>query len=146
MQPDLLDWQPPAVVARFEPARVKGATWEMRFARAVSETLHDCGLGREEVAARMSAFLGERVSVNMLNAYASTARPEHRLTLGRLLALLHATGDRRLLEMIGAECGWAVVERKFLPLIELAAVQEAEARLKRRANQLRAKAAAEGAL
>lgn len=145
-QPDLLAWTAPDVVARFAPERVKGATWEMRFSRAISETLHDCGASREEIAVRMSGFLGEKVSVAMLNAYASTARTEHRMNLGRLLALLVATGDRRLLEMIAGECGWAVVERKFLPMIELAAVQEAKARLEKRANVLRAAAKEGGAL
>lgn len=148
-QPDLLDWTPPEVVAAYAPERVRGATLEARFARAISETLADAkarGLEREVVAQRMGAFLGERVSTNMLNAYSSVARTEHSIGLPRLLALLSVTGDRRLLEMIAAELGWAVVDRKYLPLIELAAVQEQEQRLARHARQLRRAAIAGGAL
>jgi hypothetical protein len=148
-QGDLLDWQPPEVTAAYAPERVRGATLQGRFARAISETLTDAdkrGAGREEIAQRMSAYLGERVSVNMLNAYASVARTDHSIGLPRTLALLHATGDRRLLEMLAAECGWAVIERKHLVLIELAAVQEAEQQLARRARGLRKAAISGGAL
>lgn len=148
-QLDLLAWEPPAVVAAFRTERVRAATWEGRLARAVAETLHDAqtaGLSRETVAERMSLFLGERVSVNMLNNYASISRTDHRLPLARLLGLLHATGDRRLLQMLAEECGWAVIDAKYLPLIELAAVQEAEQALAKRARRLRSQAKAGGAL
>lgn len=148
-QPDLLDWQPPAVLAAYRPERVRGATLAARIARAISETLADAdrrGMSREEIASRMSAYLGERVSVNMLNAYASTARTDHSIGLPRTLALLRATGDRRLLEMLAEECSWAVIERRHLVLIEMAAAHEAGRRLARHQRTLRRAARAGGTL
>jgi hypothetical protein len=147
-QADLLDWTPPEVTQAFRPERVRGATLEARIKRAISETLRDAdsrNLHREEIARRMSDYLGERVSVNMLNAYASVARTEHSIGLPRALALVAVTEDRRLLEMLAAECGWAVIERRHLPLIELAAVSEAEERLAKHKRSLRRQARSGGA-
>lgn len=145
-QPDLLDWTPPAPVAAFAPELVRGATLEARIARAVSVALQDCKLTRDEIAARMGAWLGSKVSTNMLNAYASAGRQDHPIGLTRFLALVHATGDRRLLELLAEMFGWAVIERRHLPLIEIAAVQERLDELNRTKDALRRQARAGGGL
>lgn len=145
-QPDLLDWTPPAPVAAFAPEQVRGATLEARIARAVSVALQESKLTRDEIAARMSAWLGEKVSLNMLNAYASVARGDHSIGLSRFLALVQATGDRRLLELLAEMFGWAVIERRHLPLIEMAAVQERLDELHRTKDALRRQARAGGGL
>ena len=145
----LLDWAPPAPVRRFAEERVRAQTFCERMARAISATLRDAdgdGHPREEIARRMSAYLGERVSLNVLNAYASQARVQAIINLPRFVALLHATGDQRLLELLAEPFGWAVVERRYLPLIELAAVQERQNDLERQKKVLRRRARAEGAL
>jgi hypothetical protein len=131
----LLDWQPPQPVARFEPARVRPATFSGQVARAVSEALRDAaaaGLSREEVAARMSAIAGERISKAMLDAYATQAREEHTSSLPRFVALVQATGDRRLLDMLAAPMGWAVIEQADVELIERAALQQHAEEVNRR--------------
>lgn len=135
-QPDLLEWQPPETVVAFEPAHVRAATVAASIARAVAATLRDCGQPRDEVAERMSGYLGERVSKAMLDAYASEARREHAIPVTRLIALMHATGDRRLLQLIAEPMGWAVIERRHLPLIEVAAIREKEDELRRTREQL----------
>lgn len=135
-QLDLLEWEPPAVVRAFAPELVRGATLEARISRAVSVALQECGLTRQQVAERMTAFLGERVSVPMVNAYASPARAEHAISLTRFIALVHATGDRRLLEFLAEPAGLAVVERQHVPLIEVAMIGERRAELKRREEAL----------
>lgn len=135
-QPDLLDWQPPETVVAFEPAHVRAATVAASIARAVAATLRDSPLRREEVAARMTAYLGERVPKNMLDAYASEARQDHPIPVTRLIALMHATGDRRLLQMLAEPLGWAVIERRHLPMIEVAAIREHEDELRRRREAL----------
>ncbi len=145
-QPDLLDWTPPEPVAAFAPEQVRGATLEARIARAVSVALQDSKFTREEIAGRMSAWLGEKVSLNMLNAYASVARQDHPIGLSRFLALVQATGDRRLLELLAEPFGWAVIERRHVPLIEMAAIREQEDELRRRRDALARKARAEGGL
>lgn len=135
-QPDLLEWQPPETVVAFEPAHVRAATVAASIARAVAATLRDCSLPRDDVAQRMSAYLGERVSKAMLDAYASEARREHAIPVTRLIALMHATGDRRLLQLLAEPLGWAVIERKHLPMIEVAAIREKEDELRRTREQL----------
>jgi hypothetical protein len=148
-QMELLDWQPPSPTRRFDDNRVRSSKLKDRLALAVAATLKDAdgrGLYREEIARKMSDFLGERVSTNMLNAYASQAREDHAISVPRLMALVHATGDQRLLELIAEPLGFAVVERRFLQVIELAAVQSKADELDRRAKELRARAKSEGAL
>ncbi len=102
VQPSLLEWAPPAPYAEQD---VRAATLAGSISRAVAQTLRECTLDRTEVARRMSAFLGEPVSLAMLNAYASQAREDHSISAVRLLALMHATGDTRPLEL-GEYCSF----------------------------------------
>lgn len=128
-QLDLLDWTPPPATVRFDDAAVRAATIHARISRAIGVALKDAGADRAEIARRMAAFLGEAVPVNMLNAYASQAREDHVISVPRYLALMAATGDRRLLQLLAEDMGWAVVEKRHLPMIELAEVQEKLAEL-----------------
>lgn len=68
---DLLSWEAEPIVEAFAPERVRAASLRAKIARGVSEALKDCEHNRVVVADRMSEFMGESVSVNMLNAYAS---------------------------------------------------------------------------
>lgn len=135
-QPDLLSWEPPQPVQAFEPDRVRAVSLNGQIARAVAAALKECGMPREEVARRMGDFLGDKVSTNMLDAYASQARTEHPISLPRYLALTHATRDQRLLELFAQMFGWSVIDRKYLPMIELAAVRDKEDQLRKHANRL----------
>lgn len=145
-QPDLLSWKPPQTVLAFAAADVRGANLAARISRAVSVALRDCGQPRVRVAAAMSAYLGEDVSPAMLDAYASVGRDQHRISVPRMLALVHATNDRRLLELLAEPMGWAVIERRYLPLIEVAAIREQEDELRRRREALQRRARGDGAL
>ncbi len=148
-QMDLLAWQPPQPVRQFDEQRVRGVSIRERLSRAVSAALKDAdarGVTREEVAQRMTDYLGERVSLNALNACASQAREDHSISATRLMALLHATGDQRLVQLLVEPFGWAVIERKYLALIELAQVQEQAAALEKRSRDLRNRARSEGSL
>jgi hypothetical protein len=139
-QLDLLAWEPPETVARFDDRVIRAATIAGQISHAVAAALRDAddrGLYRDEVARRMGAYLGERVSVPMLNGYASEAREQNVISVPRLLALVHVTGDRRLLQMLAEPFGWAVIEGRHLPLIEIAAIREREDELRRRADALR---------
>ena len=145
-QPDLIDWAPPEAVVRFDDKQVRAATLASRICLAVSASLKDTGKSRAEIAQAMSDFLGESVTKNMLDAYASQAREDHAIPLARFVALLAATQDRRLLELIAEMMGWAVIDRRYLPLIKLAALQDRQADLARQADQIRRQAKREGAL
>ncbi|WP_439596493.1 DNA transposition protein [Falsiroseomonas sp.] len=145
-QPDLLSWEPPQTVLAFEEAEVRGSTLAARISRAVSVALRDCGKPRKQVARIMGEFLGEEVSPAMLDAYASVGRDQHRISMLRLMALLHATGDRRLLEILAEPMGWAVIERHHLPLIRAAALREREDELRREREALMRSARKHGAV
>lgn len=131
-QPSLLD-----APAGYPPEAVRAATLAGRISRAVAHTLRECALKREEIAERMSAFLGEAVSVTMLNVYASQAREDQNISAVRLIALAHATSDARLLDLLAAELGLAVVEREDLARLELLRLQDEERALKRRMDELK---------
>ena len=122
------------------------ATVAASIARAVAATLRDSPLKRDDIATRMSGYLGERVSKHMLDAYASEARQEHAIPVTRLIALMHATGDRRLLQMRAEPMGWAVIERRHLPLSEVAAIREREDELRRHREFLTRQARSGGGL
>ena len=116
---DLFDWEPEPIVEAFDPVRVRAASLRAKVARGVSEAMKDCEHSRAVVAERMSAFMGEPVSENMLNAYASEAREDHSMPFIRLLGLIHATGDIRLLQLGAEMFGFSVIEDKFLPWVDL---------------------------
>lgn len=146
-QLDLLnDWTPPAATVAFDDSRVRAANVHAQISRMVAAALTDARTPREEIATRMTAFLGERITKHMLDAYASQARAEHTIPLHRFIALIHATGDRRLLQSLAERMGWAVIDNRHLPLIELAAVQERERELRAHADSLRRQARSRGSL
>lgn len=143
-QGDLLDWQAPEPVIRFDPAAVRAATIDGRLARAISAAL--AGHDRMRVAQEMSAILGRPVSKHMVDAYASQARADHAISAPRFMALAHATGDARLLQVMAEPMGWAVIDQRYLPLIRLAAVREHTDRLVREGETLRRQARSGGLL
>ena len=144
-QPDLFrDWTPPDPVVRFDPDAIKASSLAARVCKAIAASLKEAGTTRDLVAAKMSDFLGRRVSTNMLNAYASESREQHTIGLPQFVALLHATRDRRLLEMVAEPLGWAVVDRRHLPLIQIALVREQQQILQRIEKQLSAGARGAG--
>ena len=121
--PDLLSWEPPVaeedLVVRYDEPKVRAASLRDRIARAVAETLRDYQDSRESIAQAMSEWLGEDVSKPMLDAYASQAREGHTISYLRLLALIHVTGDTRLLQL-GAELfQCAVIDDRYLPWVEV---------------------------
>lgn len=142
---DLLSWEPPSVAVRFEDeATVRASGAAQRVSRAVAATLKDCDIDRAEIAQRMSDYLGEEVSKNMLDAYASQARENHNLTLARAFALLHATGDARILGTELERFGLAIIPTRYLAAVEEAMWAEREERS--HANKLAARRRWKGGL
>lgn len=142
--PDLFSWAPPQTTTAFAPERIRAASLAASIAKAISAALRDCGKDRAAVAAEMSAFLGEPVSVETLDKYASEAAESRVINAVRLVALIRATRDRRLLELIAAPLDWAVIERRHLPAIDLAVALERRAEIDRAAKALRADLKARG--
>jgi len=121
---DLLSWQPQAPIDRFDPQDVRGATLTAQLCKAMSLTLRESPESREHIAAEMSRYLGKHVSPHMLNAYVSAGRDDHTINVERFIALIHATRDRRLLELIAELFGWVVVDAKYLDVIQEAELAE----------------------
>ncbi len=132
-QQDLLEWA--AANAGFAEEAVRASSLSGRIARAVACVLRDCRLDRDEVAARMSAFLGERVGRSSLDQYASQARADYNISAVRLVALAHATGDTRLLGLLLDPFGLTPVPKHALDLLrvqeQLKALRAREAELLR---------------
>jgi len=115
---DLLSWQPPEPVKKFEPDQVRASSLDGRICKAIVVALRDCGLDRCDVAQTMTNYLGERVSTAMLNAYASPGRQTHTINVVRFVALVHATRDRRLLELLAELFDWSVVDERYADAIK----------------------------
>lgn len=115
---DLLAWEPPEVVQRFQVDQVRAASLRAQISKAVALALKDCDRNREEVAQEMSDYLGESVGKSALDAYASEAREDHVINVVRFMGLIHATGDVRLLQLLAEPFGLAVVDKKYLPAID----------------------------
>ncbi len=123
---DLLSWQPPEPVVKFAADQVRAASLDQRLCKAMALALKECPFDRGVIADRMSEFLGEKVSLAMLNAYVSAGRPTHVISIVRFAALVHVTKDRRLLELLAELFGWSVVDERYADAI--AEVELAEKR------------------
>lgn len=82
---------------------------EQRGCRMVGTMLNSDGRSREELAAKVSEFLGEDVSRQMLDAYASPAREGHKVPMSRFLAIVAVTGRHDLLDRLLREIGAALL-------------------------------------
>lgn len=135
-QLDLLSWKAPFTHATFEERLIRGNSFEHHLSRAVSVSLDECPLSRAEVAERMGDIMGIRISENVLNAYASPARERHQISVPHFDALVCVTGDRQLLEFLCEPRGLAVIERRYLPVVELAYLDAHQHDLARRKRAL----------
>jgi hypothetical protein len=134
---DLLNWQPPALASGYSEADVRAATLRGRVSRAVAECLKqakDNGIGREQVAAKMTEFLGEPVSKTMLEQYASQAREDQSISAVRLVALVHATGDFRVLQAMLDPLDYAAIPKRFVPCIRQVIIEDEIDRLSKQAE------------
>lgn len=125
-QMSLLDWRPASPVVAYVTERIKAASLARSISKAVSETLKSCGRSRTQVAQAMTDYLedGDVVTETALNSYAAESRSDMTISIVRLDALLAVSKDRRLLELLAARHGWAVIDRRHLPAIEMAELME----------------------
>ena len=89
------------------PAALAGL--EQRICRAAATVLNSDSRARAVIAAEMSELLDEPVSKEMLDAYASPARTEHKVPMSRFLALVAVTGRHDLLDPLVREIGAALL-------------------------------------
>lgn len=143
---DLLSWSPPEPVKSFPKDRVRAASIAATISRGVSEALKRSGRNRDQVAQEMADYLGENVSPNMLDKYASEAAEEHVINVVRFMALVHATKSRELIQMLAEPFDWAVVEKRHVDAIQLAAALEERERLNRDIDEARQRLKRNGGL
>lgn len=119
--PDLfLDYQPPEVVFTMDPEVTKGGKLADKISRAISNAMSSCDKSRAEIAEDMTYYLGgQKVTENMLNQYASPERRDHKITLERLIALVHVTECHALLGFVAEFSGFVVVPKHYAKIIQL---------------------------
>jgi hypothetical protein len=130
------------------PAPSKGvaelAGLERQINALVGTILNTDPRPREVIAAEMSVLLDDTVSRQMLDAYASPARTEHKVPASRLLALIVVTDRQDLLDPIMRKIGAALlvgdeVRTARLGQVEalLAELQDERKRLKSEVSKIR---------
>lgn len=118
------EFTPPDVDVQIEAEVTRGGTLDVKIARAISHAMQSSDLGREEIAKRMSEFLVQNVTENMLDQYASPARTDSKITLARFIALVEVTGCHDLLGFVAGFSDFAVVPDKYVDVIKLDAVED----------------------
>lgn len=124
---DLLSWEPPQVAIGYSEEVAGKGELQNQIARLVSRALRDArdnGDSRAAIASIMSNDLGRTISEDMLDKYASEAAEAHRIPLDAFIALIRATGAVNLLGFIPGMFGFAVVDEKYQPIIELHLLDE----------------------
>lgn len=106
------DYEPEPVAVTYSPGEIKAVSVNGKIARAISKALD--GQDREAVAREMSEFLGEDVPKNMLDAYCSEAREDRNISVSRLIALIAATEEYRLISLISEPFDLAVIPKKYI--------------------------------
>lgn len=133
--PDTLDifrdYMPPEVAVRFEPEVAKGGTLDVKIARVLSEAMARSKKPRDRIADEMSAYLGQRITENMLDSYASPARKDHKITLERFIALIEVTECHELLGFVAEFSGFVAVPARYAEVIQLWQADERIAELER---------------
>lgn len=95
------------------------------------------GSDRHEVAARISRLSNHEMSKHMLDRYTAPSADGWRFPLEALPALVQATGDYRLLELVAEACGCKVYRGEEAMLAEIGALTMQERNVKARLTDLR---------
>lgn len=107
------------VAAKIAPEITKGGTLNVQIARVVAHACQVSGKTREEISRQMSAYLDQAITVNMLDAYASPARENHKISLERFIALLDVTECYGLLAFVCQFAGYVAVPARYADIIEI---------------------------
>lgn len=108
-QPTLFDFLREQRQATEKPNGSLNITTEVKLAMAddLRHAVDECGkeLSRAEVAARMTDYIGEEITLTMINNWTATSHP-HEMPLSYLPAFIHATGgQRRTSEVLSRHSG-----------------------------------------
>lgn len=114
-----------------EPAREAGdlAGFSAMVSASVARMLGQDGRDRQKIAVAMSQLLGERVSKEMLDAYASEARAEHNIPTARWWALVAVTARFDVADAMAKQAGARVISGEEIKATQLGDVQARIAQL-----------------
>lgn len=144
---DLFDWEPPKVAVGYSAEVTGRGPLDNRIARIIGQALRDArddGLGRAEVARRMSTYLHRQISEATLNKWSSEGSGEHRIPLDAFIALVHATDARDLLGFVPGEFGMTVIDSEYAGMIKLHLIREKRAQLEAQEQALEREIFAKG--
>lgn len=96
----------------------------------VSRIVQDDPRSQAEIAAAVTAVLGEDVSAAMLYAYAAPSKDTHNISVARFFALVVATKRSDVLDALAIRIGCRVLEGEEYVLAQLGHVQAELRRLK----------------
>ncbi|HEY5209606.1 MAG TPA: hypothetical protein VIJ42_09200 [Stellaceae bacterium] len=127
---DLLNWEPPDVASGSDHHLGGRASLDHKIARLVSRALQQAReekrVSRHDVVNAMSSYLGRRLSVQMLEKWASEGSESHRIPLDVFAALIDATEYRDLIGFVPSLFGHIAVRRRYGEIIELHLIEEHE--------------------
>jgi hypothetical protein len=109
-----------------------------RVREALTDTLANAKAGgvgtidRYTIAAQMSRTSGREISKNMLDRYCASSAEDWRFPLEALPALVQATNDYRLLDVIAEACGCRVLRGENAWIAEVGALMAAQQEIKQR--------------
>ena len=117
-----------------------------QIAKVVSRTLGDArdeeGLSRKQIAKLISARLDRDISESTLDKYASEGAENRVVPLDVFVALIAVTKGYEALGFIPQLFGYAVVEERYVEIIEMKQIDDHTAMLQARREALAAKARA----
>lgn len=116
------------------------ASLERLIASGVARILKDDSRSRFEVAGAVSALLDDDVSKYMLDAYSSESREAHRISAGRFLALVAATGRYDVLDAVCRQVGAGILVGEEIFLAEIGHLESQRRQLDARLRTLKATA------
>jgi hypothetical protein len=111
-------WSLAENLGRERDFRITRKSFAEEIALAIGLILKEDGRSRDVFAEDLTAFLGEKVSRAMLDAYASKARKEHSVPAQRLFAIVAISGRWDILDALISKFDVRIATFKDVALME----------------------------
>lgn len=108
-----------------------------KVATAMSRAIDAAGAARPDLAARVTALTGKRLTLSVLNCMTAMSRPDHVPSLLQAMAFDAATGQWALLKFYAEAAGGRVIFGRDLVALERGRVVLAEEDLRERKAELK---------
>ena len=109
------------------------------ISRATQDAREEFGISRRQLAERLTDKLGRPVSETTIEKWASESAEENRIPLDAFIVLIGETKGYEALGFIPSIYGYAVVEAKYVEIIEIQQIEDHEQVLAARKATLQAK-------